>query len=111
MPRRRFLTGGAGAALAALALVAGADGLLTGCASDLADTGTVPLPRQDHPVTWPVFPGNGSIKSGLAAERDATLQVYTWEAYINQACVNSFAKKYKCKVQVTTFNTMNEALS
>jgi spermidine/putrescine transport system substrate-binding protein len=111
VPRRRFLKGGAGAALAALALGAGADALLSGCASDLADTGTVPLPRQNHPVTWPVFPGNGPIKPGLAAERDATLQVYTWEAYINQACVNSFAKKYKCKVQVTTFNTMNEALS
>jgi spermidine/putrescine transport system substrate-binding protein len=109
MPRRRLLKGGA--ALAALALGAGAGGPLTGCASDLADTGTVPLPRQDHPVAWPVFPGNASIKSGLAAERDATLQVYTWEAYINQACVNSFAKKYKCKVQVTTFNTMDEALS
>jgi spermidine/putrescine transport system substrate-binding protein len=25
--------------------------------------------------------------------------------------VNSFAKKFKCKVQITTFNTMNEALS
>jgi spermidine/putrescine transport system substrate-binding protein len=109
MPRRRFLKGGA--TLAALALGGGTGGLLTGCASDLADAGTVPLPRPDHPVTWPVFPGNGPIKSGLAAEEDATLQVYTWEAYINQACVNSFAKKYKCKVQVTTFNTMNEALS
>jgi spermidine/putrescine transport system substrate-binding protein len=111
MPRRRFLKGGAGAALAALALGGSASGLLTGCASDLADAGTVPLPRPNHPVTWPVFPGNGPIKAGLAAERDATLQVYTWEAYINQACVNSFAKKYKCKVQVTTFNTMDEALS
>jgi len=111
MPRRRFLKTGAGAALAALALGAGADGLLTGCASDLADAGTVPLPRQNNPVTWPVFPGNGPIKSGLPQEQDATLQIYTWEAYINQACVNSFAKKYKTKVQVTTFNTMNEALS
>jgi spermidine/putrescine transport system substrate-binding protein len=111
MPRRRFLKGGLGAAAAALALGAGADGLLTGCASDLADAGTVPLPRQNNPVTWPVFPGNGPIKSGLAQEQDATLQIYMWEAYINQAVVNSFAKKYKTKVQITTFNTMNEALS
>ena len=111
MPRRRFLKGGLGAAAAALALGAGADGLLTGCASDLADAGTVPLPRQNNPVTWPVFPGNGPIKSGLAEEQDATLQIYMWEAYINQAVVNSFAKKYKTKVQITTFNTMNEALS
>jgi hypothetical protein len=27
------------------------------------------------------------------------------------SCVNAFAKKYKCKMQVTTFNTMDEALS
>ena len=32
-------------------------------------------------------------------------------AYVNQAVVNSFAKKYKCKVQVTTFKTMDEAMS
>jgi len=111
MPRRRFLKGSVGAALGALALGAGAGGLLSGCASDVADSGTVPLPRQDNPVTWPIFPGNAPIKSGLAQEQDTTLQIYMWEAYINQAVVNSFAKKYKTKVQITTFNTMNEALS
>jgi spermidine/putrescine transport system substrate-binding protein len=62
-------------------------------------------------VTWPVFAENKPITSGLAAERDATLQLYIWTAYINQACVNAFAKKYKCKVQITTFNTMDEAMS
>ena len=108
MPRRRFLQGGMGlSALAAL----GAGGVLTGCASDLTGSGKLPLPRPNNPVTWPVFPGNTAIKSGLEPERDATLQVYIWEAYINQDVVNSFAKKYKCKVQLTTFNTMNEALS
>ncbi len=102
MPRRSFLKGSVtAAALAALA----------GCASDLTGSGAVPLPRPDHPVTWPVFQGNGPVASGLTAERDATLQIYTWEAYINQACVNAFAKKYKCKAQVTTFNTMDEAMS
>jgi spermidine/putrescine transport system substrate-binding protein len=112
MPRRRFLQGGLGlSAVAALGGAGAATSLLTGCASDLTGSGTLPLPRRDNPVKWPVFAGNAAIKSGLEAERDATLQVYIWEAYINQACVNSFAKKYKCKVQLTTFNTMNEALS
>jgi spermidine/putrescine transport system substrate-binding protein len=102
MPRRSFLKGSVtAAALAALA----------GCASDLTGSGSVPLPRPNNPVTWPVFTGNGPVKSGLAPERDATLQIYTWEAYINQAVVNAFTKKYKCKAQVTTFNTMDEALS
>ena len=108
VPRRRFLKGGVGlSALAAL----GAGGALTGCASDLTGAGTLPLPRPNNPVQWPIFANNTAIKPGLAPERDATLQVYIWTAYINQACVNAFAKKYKCKVQLTTFDTMDEALS
>ena len=112
MPRRRFLKGGAGlTALAALGAAGAGSSLLAGCASDLTGSGTLPLPRPGNPVKWPVFAGNTAIKSGLAAEQGATLQVYIWEAYINQDVVNAFAKKYKCKVQITTFNTMNEALS
>jgi spermidine/putrescine transport system substrate-binding protein len=106
LTRRSFLQGGA-AALAAL----GGVPLLEACSSGLAGSGTVPLPRPNHPVKWPVFADNAAIKSNLVPEQDATLQLYTWVAYINQDVVNSFAKKYKCKVQITTFNTMNEALS
>ena len=104
--RRGFLKG-AGAGLAAL----GAGSLIEACAPALAGFGTLPLPRRNNPVTWPIFTDNPAIKSGLQPEPGATLQIYNWVAYINQAVVNSFAKKYKCKVQVTTFNTMNEALS
>ena len=103
--RRSFL-GTAGGALAAL----GAAPLLEACSSALAGTGTLPLPRPYNPVTWHV-PGNEAIASGLAPETGKTLQVYNWVAYVNQAVVNSFAKKYKCKVQVTTFNTMDEAMA
>jgi spermidine/putrescine-binding protein len=88
LTRRSFLQGsGALAALGAL----GATPLLEGCASGLAGSGTVPLARPDHPVKWPVFADNPAIKSGLAPEQDATLQIYTWEAYINLDVVNSFA--------------------
>ena len=106
LPRRSFLGRSAGAALAL-----GSVPLLDACASALAGSGTVQLPRPNNPVKWPVFAGNEAIKTGLAPETNATLQVYNWVAYVNQAVVNSFAKKYKCKVQVTTFNTMDEALS
>src|ERR1700753_642653 len=106
LSRRSFLQGSAGA-LAAL----GAAPLLQACSSALAGTGSVPLPRPRHPVRWPVRQDNQAIKPNLAAEQDATLQLFTWVAYINQDVVNSFAKKFKCKVQITTFNTMNEALS
>jgi spermidine/putrescine transport system substrate-binding protein len=106
LTRRSFLGRSAGAALAL-----GSAPLLDACASALAGTGTVPLPRPNHPVRWPVFTDNQPIKTGLPPETGATLQVYNWVAYVNQQCVDNFAKKYKCKVQVTTFNTMDEALS
>jgi spermidine/putrescine transport system substrate-binding protein len=106
LTRRSFL-GTAGGALAAL----GAAPLLQACSSGLAGSGVVPLPRPNHPVKWPVFSDNQPIASGLQPEQNATLQLYTWVAYINQDVVNSFAKKFKCKVEITTFNTMNEALS
>jgi spermidine/putrescine transport system substrate-binding protein len=106
LTRRSFLGRSAGAALAL-----GSVPLLDACASALAGTGTVPLPRPNHPVRWPVFTDNQPIKTGLQPETGATLQVYNWVAYVNQQCVDNFAKKYKCKVEVTTFNTMDEALS
>jgi spermidine/putrescine transport system substrate-binding protein len=104
LTRRSFL-GGLG--LAGMA----ATPLLAGCASALAGTGTVPLPRPDNPVRWPVFTGNQAIAAGQPIEPGATLEIFTWVAYINQQCVDNFAKKYKCKVQITTFNTMDEAIS
>ena len=107
LTRRNFLRGGAAAGL----LAAGAAPLLSGCASDLSNNVKVPLPRPNNPVTWPIYKDNKPIASGLKPETGATLQIFNWVAYVNQACVNSFAKKYNCKAQVTTFNTMDEALA
>ncbi len=106
LSRRQALQRGLAAALAA----GGGATLLDACAGYLVGPNNIPLPRANNPVTWPVS-GNKAIPDGLKPEAGATLQVYNWVAYINQACVNSFAKKYNCKVEVTTFNTMNEALS
>jgi spermidine/putrescine transport system substrate-binding protein len=104
--RRQALRRGFAAAL----LAGGGASLLDACAPYLVGPNNIPLPRPTHPVRWPTT-GNKAIPDGLKPEAGATLQVYNWVAYINQACVNSFAKKYNCKVEVTTFNTMNEALS
>jgi len=106
LSRRAFLGRTAGAALAL-----GAAPLLSSCASGLTGNGALPLPRPDNPVKWPVFAGNEAIASGQPLEQGATLQVYNWVAYVNQQTVNNFAKKYKCKVEITTFNTMNEAIA
>jgi spermidine/putrescine transport system substrate-binding protein len=107
LSRRSFLQRSAAAGL----LAAGGASLLSACAPALAGGSSVPLPRPNNPVQWPVFPANKAIASGVAPETGATLQVYNWVAYVNQACLNQFAKKYKCKVELTTFNTMDEALS
>ena len=112
LSRREFLlraasVAGAGAAIGGLGPLLGAIG--EGAAA--ASTSSVPLPRPDKPVTWPILPGNKAIASGLKPETGATLKLYNWVAYINQAVVNNFAKKYKCKVEITTFNTMEEAIA
>jgi spermidine/putrescine transport system substrate-binding protein len=112
LTRRSFLTRTAGAGL----MLGGVGSLLEACGSGSgtsgsAASGALPLPRPNHPVTWPVYQGNKPIKSGLPAETNATLKIYNWTAYINQKVVNDFAKKYNCKVQVSTFNTMDEALA
>jgi spermidine/putrescine transport system substrate-binding protein len=120
--RRSFLRSGATAG----ALLGGAGtlgSLLAACGSKSGSgssssagsgnlvSGGIPLPRPNNPVTWPLFKDNPAIKSGQLAEQGATLKIYNWVAYVNQKCLDDFGKKYNCKVQVTTFNTMTEALS
>ncbi|HXP22208.1 MAG TPA: spermidine/putrescine ABC transporter substrate-binding protein [Streptosporangiaceae bacterium] len=107
LSRRQALQRAGTAAL----LAAGGGSLLNACAPYLTGTGTLPLPRRSSPVRWPLFKDNQAIASGLAPEQGATLQIYNWVAYVNQACLNHFAKKYNCKVTLTTFNTMDEALA
>jgi spermidine/putrescine transport system substrate-binding protein len=102
--RRQLLAGGAGLALG---------GMLAGCSSTnpAGNTTSPPLPRQNKPVKWPVYTGNQQIPSGLQPEQGGTLQLYNWVAYINQSVIKSFEKKYNCTCQVTTYNTMEEALA
>jgi spermidine/putrescine transport system substrate-binding protein len=104
--RRSLLAGAAGLALAPL---------LAGCSTTnpAAASSVPPLPRNapGGAVKWPVYADNKPIASGLQPERGATLQLYNWVAYINEAVVKSFCKKYDCKYAITTFNTIEEALA
>jgi spermidine/putrescine transport system substrate-binding protein len=104
---RRQMLGLLGGGLA----LAGSGGLLSGCARAGGESVSIPLARPDRPVTWPLPASDAAVPAGLQPERDATLQLYNWNAYINPAVVSAFAKKYKCKVEVTTFDTMSEALA
>jgi spermidine/putrescine transport system substrate-binding protein len=110
MSRRDFLARSGSAALA----VSAAGFLLDACASSgpaSSTSGTsYPLARPGQPVTWPVT-GSEVIASGLQPEQNATLQLYNWEEYIYTKVVDAFAAKYHCKVEITTFGTMDEALA
>jgi spermidine/putrescine transport system substrate-binding protein len=96
-----------------LGALAGLGPVLSGCVNrPLASGGALgTLPRPDTPVLWPTYADNAAIASGLQPERNATLKVFNWVAYINRAVVNNFEKKYNCKVDITTFNTMEDALA
>jgi spermidine/putrescine transport system substrate-binding protein len=106
--RRQLLAAGAG--LAAGAVLAGC-GAASSTPSAPTGAGGVPLPRQNAPVKWPIFSDNKPIASGLAPETGATLQLYNWVAYINEATIKNFCKTHNCKYQLTTFNTMEEAIA
>jgi spermidine/putrescine transport system substrate-binding protein len=88
-------------------------GMLAGCSTTnpAGSSSGPPLPRQDSPVKWPVYPSNKPIPSGLAPERGATLQLYNWVAYINEGVIKNFCKKYNCNYSLTTFNSIEEALA
>jgi spermidine/putrescine transport system substrate-binding protein len=96
-----------------LGALAGLGGSLSGCANrPLAAGGALgQLPRPDSPVRWPVFADNAVIPSGLEPEKNATLKVFNWVAYINRAVVKNFEQRYNCSVDITTFNTMEDALA
>jgi spermidine/putrescine transport system substrate-binding protein len=105
--RREFLGKvGSGAALGALLAACGSS---SGSPSSGGQSGAVPLARPDHPVRWPIFPGNRPIASGLQPEKNATLQIYNWVAYLNESLVKDFCRKYKCSYSLTTFDTMQDA--
>jgi spermidine/putrescine transport system substrate-binding protein len=106
--RRQLL--GAGAGLAAGALLAGCGGSSSGSSAPTG-AGGIPLPRQNSPVKWPIYSDNKPIAAGLAPETGATLQIYNWVAYINEAVIKDFCKLNNCKYALTTFNTMEEAIA
>jgi len=62
-------------------------------------------------VTWPIYKDNPAIKSGLPPEQNATLRIFNWVAYLNPQCMKDFGKKYNCKVELTTFQNMDDALA
>jgi len=112
--RRAFLRRGAGTSAGLLLGAAGGSSLLSACSAALSAGVTgkpLPLARPGNPVAWPLFADNKPIRSGMRPERNATLKIFNWVAYVNPKTLKDFGKKYDCTVEVTTFNTMTEALA
>lgn len=81
-----------------------------GAGSAARGPGGLALARPDNPVTLPIYAGNKPIASGLKPEK-GPLQFYNWDEYINNDVVKAFEHKYDVKVQISTFTTIDEAIS
>ena len=92
----------------------GLSGLLSACDSSAFDADVLNQPQPPaptHPVTWRVGAGNAPIPDGLLAEQDAVLRVFTWPGRIAAECLDKFRRKHRCRVHVTTFGSMQEAMA
>ncbi len=109
LSRRGFLAGttAAGLAAAGLGAIAGCDS--GGLSAYLVSQSKPPAPF--HPVTWPVYADNQPIASGQLFTPDGTLRVLAWADRVARRCLRDFEKKYGCHVELTTFNSMPEALA
>ncbi|MES1151377.1 MAG: extracellular solute-binding protein [Dongia sp.] len=101
-------------ALGAVGLVAGAGKLLdfqamADEAGKQTGPGGIALSRPNKPVTLPL---NGTpIKSGLEPEK-GPFQIFNYQDYVDQkSVIDTFAKKYNVDVQLTTFDSMDQAIT
>jgi spermidine/putrescine transport system substrate-binding protein len=112
--RRQFVVG---AGLAAL----GGPAFLAACSDDsgsgepsgdaAAAPGSLRLASPESPVTWPILPGNEPIADALPPEQGATLQILNYADYIAPEAVAAFEVAYSCKVSITTFDDLGEAMA
>src|SRR6478736_3858276 len=112
--RRQFLTRAALLAAGAPALPLFLDACSKGGPSGSSSSSAAPslkIASPQNPVTWDIPADNKPIADGLAPEQGATLQLYSYADYVSPDAVKSFEDKYKTKVQVSTFNDTDEAIT
>ncbi len=107
--RRQFLQRAALLAAGTPALVAFLDACSKGGQSTSAPSLTIASPSS--PVKWDIPADNKAIADGLGPEKGATLQLYSYADYMAPEAVKSFEDKYGVKVQISTFNDTDEALT
>jgi spermidine/putrescine transport system substrate-binding protein len=72
---------------------------------------TLTLAAPDHPVKWPIADDNKPIGDNLAPEKGATLKIYNYADYLSPQAIKSFEDQYGVKVEVSTFNDGDEAIT
>jgi len=106
--RRRFLRQSFYVSLGA----AGGPALLGACGS--SDTGSasvdLPLARPDDPVELPLHEDVPAIDDGLEPET-GTLKIFNYSDYLAPGVLKAFGEEYGVEVEVTTFNSMDEAVA
>ncbi|HEX7426789.1 MAG TPA: spermidine/putrescine ABC transporter substrate-binding protein [Mycobacterium sp.] len=107
--RRQFLA--RAAILAATAPTLGA--FLQACSKSgpSSSAPSLTLASPDSPVKWDIGDDNKPIADGLAPEKGATLQLYSYADYTSPDAVKSFQDKYGVQVQISTFNDTDEAIT
>jgi spermidine/putrescine transport system substrate-binding protein len=97
-------------------LAAGAPALgafLAACSkSGPASSGpSLTIAKPDSPVKWPIADDNKAIADGLAPEKGATLKIYNYADYLSPQAIKQFEDKYGIKIEVSTFNDGDEAIT
>ena len=107
--RRQFLQRSAILAAGTPALIAFLDACSRSTPSSSGPSLTLAAP--DNPVTWDIADDNKPIADGLAPEKGATLQLYSYADYVSTDAVKSFQDKYDVQVQISTYNDADEAIT
>jgi spermidine/putrescine transport system substrate-binding protein len=107
--RRQFLQ--RAAILAATAPSLGA--FLAACSKSETGSGgpSLTLASPDNPVKWPIAEDNKPIADNLVPEKGATLKIYNYADYLSPQAIKDFEQKYDTKIEVSTFNDGDEAIT
>ena len=71
--------------------------------------GGIPLARPGHPVTLPLH--EEPIKSGMAPESGGTFKLFNYQDYFDKKLIDEFGKKYNVTMELTTFDSMDQAIT
>ncbi len=71
--------------------------------------GGIPLARPGKPVTLPLH--EKPIASGLQPETGGTFKLFNYQDYFDKKLIDEFGKKYNVKMELTTFDSMDQAIT